>query len=401
MKSQVLFTVWCNISGEAAGEILSWSLLEMKGLRVKHVPVSSSHLLLVQSRRTFWNLSDFYVRRRESVTVSFNYPHTGSKNRGFRWSVSTPQPRRSGGVVESRGRPGCSRPTAGHTRNAPELSAAAPTGSSPWRRRFQFDIVFHRPRQGHWPIEPRDLPEVPSSEVGRPGCPCRACHETSPVWCTQNPAEDHLTSRLIRVPRFWRAWAPGCDVRQGNPRHGCCGGTSGEHQGDQGADAAAASWPCPAVVSRVDCGTVSPFLSNSSEAEGRAGSLARSPRDPNHMALSDFPPKLPATPWSTTATLYEHYMRERAVAMPTPGPGLSPVTTWGVFSHLWDHTCTHASATPMSRPSRAPSPYLWTLLWLWTVQPWESFVVAGVACYVHDGLIVFNNDAKLILAQRI
>ena len=73
MKCQVLFTVWCNISGEAAGEILSWSLLEMKGLRVKHVPVSSSHLLLVQSRRTCWNLSDFYVRRRESVTVSFNY----------------------------------------------------------------------------------------------------------------------------------------------------------------------------------------------------------------------------------------------------------------------------------------------------------------------------------------
>ena len=32
MKSQVLHTVWCNISGEAAGEIWNWSLFGMKGL---------------------------------------------------------------------------------------------------------------------------------------------------------------------------------------------------------------------------------------------------------------------------------------------------------------------------------------------------------------------------------
>ena len=32
MKSQVLHTVWCNVSGEAAGEILNWSLLGVKGL---------------------------------------------------------------------------------------------------------------------------------------------------------------------------------------------------------------------------------------------------------------------------------------------------------------------------------------------------------------------------------
>ena len=32
MKSQVLHTVWCNITGEAAGEILHWSLLGVKGL---------------------------------------------------------------------------------------------------------------------------------------------------------------------------------------------------------------------------------------------------------------------------------------------------------------------------------------------------------------------------------
>ena len=34
MKSQVLYTVWCNISGEAAGEIWHWSLLGVKGLVV-------------------------------------------------------------------------------------------------------------------------------------------------------------------------------------------------------------------------------------------------------------------------------------------------------------------------------------------------------------------------------
>ena len=33
MKSQVLHTVWCYISGEAAGEIWNWSLLGVKGLR--------------------------------------------------------------------------------------------------------------------------------------------------------------------------------------------------------------------------------------------------------------------------------------------------------------------------------------------------------------------------------
>ena len=33
MKSQVLYAVWCNISGEFAGEIWNWSLLGVKGLK--------------------------------------------------------------------------------------------------------------------------------------------------------------------------------------------------------------------------------------------------------------------------------------------------------------------------------------------------------------------------------
>ena len=34
MESQVFHTVWCNITGEAAGEIWTWSLLRVKGLKV-------------------------------------------------------------------------------------------------------------------------------------------------------------------------------------------------------------------------------------------------------------------------------------------------------------------------------------------------------------------------------
>ena len=35
MKSQVLHTVWCNVSGEIAGEIWHWSLLGAKGLSTR------------------------------------------------------------------------------------------------------------------------------------------------------------------------------------------------------------------------------------------------------------------------------------------------------------------------------------------------------------------------------
>ena len=35
MKSQVLHALWCNISGEAAGEIWHWSPLEVKELNTE------------------------------------------------------------------------------------------------------------------------------------------------------------------------------------------------------------------------------------------------------------------------------------------------------------------------------------------------------------------------------
>ena len=40
MKSQVLHTVWCNISADAAGEIWSWSLAGVKGLNSLWKPYS-------------------------------------------------------------------------------------------------------------------------------------------------------------------------------------------------------------------------------------------------------------------------------------------------------------------------------------------------------------------------
>ena len=39
MKSQILHTVWCCISGEAAGEIWHWSLFGVKGLKAKSARV--------------------------------------------------------------------------------------------------------------------------------------------------------------------------------------------------------------------------------------------------------------------------------------------------------------------------------------------------------------------------
>ena len=45
MKSQVLHTVWCNISGEAAGELWNWSPLGVKGLNLAHLEWVRSSVL--------------------------------------------------------------------------------------------------------------------------------------------------------------------------------------------------------------------------------------------------------------------------------------------------------------------------------------------------------------------
>ena len=58
MKSQFLNTVWCNISGEAAGAIWSWSLLGVKGLTCVLPMVGWRKISDIKSRngkyRIFW-----------------------------------------------------------------------------------------------------------------------------------------------------------------------------------------------------------------------------------------------------------------------------------------------------------------------------------------------------------
>ena len=68
MKSQVLHTVWCNISGGAGGEIWNWSVLGVKGLKpgshmiaaIATIADNLSVPCLVCER--LWNNSD-YIRR--------------------------------------------------------------------------------------------------------------------------------------------------------------------------------------------------------------------------------------------------------------------------------------------------------------------------------------------------
>ena len=47
MKSQVLHTVWCNITGEATGEIWTWSLLGVKGLSPQKNGNTITHIIIV------------------------------------------------------------------------------------------------------------------------------------------------------------------------------------------------------------------------------------------------------------------------------------------------------------------------------------------------------------------
>ena len=70
MKSQVLHTVWCNITGEAAGEIWHWSLLAKKlntspryGASLCLSPTQSS-AQLKRSLHSTWNYVSTFTERR-------------------------------------------------------------------------------------------------------------------------------------------------------------------------------------------------------------------------------------------------------------------------------------------------------------------------------------------------
>ena len=61
MKSQVLHTVWCNISGEAAGEIVDWSLLGVKGLNVNRSVWISWYWYTEKAIKYPWTFWVFFV----------------------------------------------------------------------------------------------------------------------------------------------------------------------------------------------------------------------------------------------------------------------------------------------------------------------------------------------------
>ena len=77
MKSQVLHTVWCNISGEATGEIWNWSLLGMKGLKSNRRCVEVQLIVgKVNCRRispVWWE--SWQTQREEEVNSCINIRH--------------------------------------------------------------------------------------------------------------------------------------------------------------------------------------------------------------------------------------------------------------------------------------------------------------------------------------
>ena len=78
MKSQVLHTVWCNISGEAAGEVWTWSLLGVKGLILAYC--SSSAPLL-------FNVLSFVCRRRFIITWT-DYKRKRRTKNTWKWRLT-------------------------------------------------------------------------------------------------------------------------------------------------------------------------------------------------------------------------------------------------------------------------------------------------------------------------
>ena len=62
MKGQVLHTVWCNVSGEAAGKIWNWSLLGVKGLKAKS--------WLWRRNRDWWEIIKYIILSGAQISES-------------------------------------------------------------------------------------------------------------------------------------------------------------------------------------------------------------------------------------------------------------------------------------------------------------------------------------------
>ena len=76
MKRQVLHTVWCNISGEAAGGIWNWSLLEVK----VSSKMSDSRIIRVRwARKTGSRYHTGNIGRTMSWTITDRWPWIDSR----------------------------------------------------------------------------------------------------------------------------------------------------------------------------------------------------------------------------------------------------------------------------------------------------------------------------------
>ena len=84
MKSQTLHTGWCNISGEAAGEIWNWSLLGVKGLDSRVSSANSTRLdwisvPLVKIWRSTETVKRFKTTGRSSENETlFHWPYANT-----------------------------------------------------------------------------------------------------------------------------------------------------------------------------------------------------------------------------------------------------------------------------------------------------------------------------------
>ena len=98
MKSQILHTVWCNISGEAEGEIRNWSLLGVKGLKEQtDFPNEYAHASR-QNAHKYLKTSNVFPSISEDFNFGFpreacaQYPLAYRRSRVVLQSPTTPLP---------------------------------------------------------------------------------------------------------------------------------------------------------------------------------------------------------------------------------------------------------------------------------------------------------------------
>ena len=114
MKSQVLHTVWCNMSREAAGEIWNWSLLGVKGL-------NSNQDLQVISAQSEWTC--VWCPRSARCCRRMRWRWVGGGSHGFRSRRPSAPPSGPWGFASRMWRDRCSA----------SAKRGRPAGAAKWR----------------------------------------------------------------------------------------------------------------------------------------------------------------------------------------------------------------------------------------------------------------------------